>query len=100
MRQVAAPVGGNARIEDVMVAALDHIDRVDLHIAQMRDRRLYRLWSRPERLGYIKPLRGHPDGAGAVRSDGDRTFGHEVILCKVHREHCKNEAACQTYPRA
>ena len=36
--QVGAPVVGDAAIENVMMAALDHVDGVDLHIAEMLDR--------------------------------------------------------------
>ena len=37
--QVGAPIGGDAAIENVVMAALDHVDGVDLHIAEMIDRR-------------------------------------------------------------
>ena len=37
--QIRAPIGGDAGLENVMVAALDDVDRVDLHIAQMLHRR-------------------------------------------------------------
>jgi hypothetical protein len=33
--QVLAPVAGDARPENVVMATLDHIDRIDLHITQM-----------------------------------------------------------------
>ena len=33
--QMLAPVRRDARLEDMVVAALDHVDRVDLHVAQV-----------------------------------------------------------------
>ena len=39
LAQIRAPVGGNAGPQDVVVAALDDVDGVDLHIAEMLDRR-------------------------------------------------------------
>ena len=36
--QVGAGIGRDAAIENVVMAALDHIDGVDLHIAEMLDR--------------------------------------------------------------
>ena len=75
--EVGAAVGGDAVVEDVVVAALDHVDRVDLHVAQMRDRARHRLRPGAERLGDVQPLRIDPEararsgeisaGAGVAR---------------------------------
>ena len=43
LMEMFAPIGGNPRPQDMMVAALDNIDGVDLHIAEMLDRRRRRL---------------------------------------------------------
>ena len=37
LAQMRATVVWNAREEDVVVTALDHVDRVDLHVAQVLD---------------------------------------------------------------
>ena len=39
LAQIRAPVFGNAAPENVMVAALDHVDGVDLHVAEVFDGR-------------------------------------------------------------
>jgi hypothetical protein len=51
--QVGALVSGYARVEDVVVAALDHIDGVDLHVAQVLDRRRRRAGSVAEGRGLV-----------------------------------------------
>ena len=56
-----APVGGNARVEDVVVAALDDVDGVDLHVAEMLDRRARRLRPVAERRRRVEPLGVEPD---------------------------------------
>ena len=38
LAQVGAPVGGNPGPEDVVMAALDHVDGIDLDVAEMRYR--------------------------------------------------------------
>ena len=48
--QVGAGIGGDAAIENVMMAALDHVDGVDLHIAEMVHRGRDRLRPVAERL--------------------------------------------------
>ena len=65
--QVLAPVLGDAREEDVVVAALDDVDGVDLHVAQVLDRRARRLRPVAERRRLVEPLRAEPDAAGALR---------------------------------
>ena len=44
-----------------MMAALDDVDGVDLHIAEMIHRRRHRLRSGAERLAGIEPLGMQPD---------------------------------------
>jgi len=54
----------NAREEDVMVAAFDHMDRVDLDIAEMLHRRRCCRRAVAEGRIAVKPLRPHPDPLG------------------------------------
>ena len=62
--KVLAPIGRDARVEDVVVRALDHIDRIDLHISKMFDRETRRFRSFAEGGGRIEALRLDPDAAG------------------------------------
>ena len=62
--QVLAAILGNAREEDVMVAALDDVDGVDLHVAQVLDRGPRRLSPAAERRRLVEPLRVQPDASG------------------------------------
>ena len=59
--QIATRVGRDARKEYVMMAAFDHIDRIDLHIPQVLDRQLRRLGVIAERCTSIQPLSMEPD---------------------------------------
>ena len=56
LSQMLAPIGGDARPENVMVAALDDIDGVDLHVAQMLHRRARRLRPVTKGRGGVEPL--------------------------------------------
>ena len=80
--QVRAGIGGDAAIENVMVAALDHIDGVDLHIAEMLDCRRDRLRPVAERLGCIEPLGTQPDspGLGLRQGMGFSRAGHRAAM--------------------
>jgi hypothetical protein len=51
-------IGGNAGVEDVVMATLDHVDRVDLHIAEMLYCGARRLRPAAERRWNVEPLRG------------------------------------------
>ena len=62
--KIAAPIVRNTRPEDVMVAAFDHIDGVDLHIAEMLHRGLRRRGSVAKRRRRIEALRAKPDASG------------------------------------
>ena len=50
LAQIGAAIGRDAAIENVVMAALDHVDGVDLHIAEMVHRRRDRLRPGAERL--------------------------------------------------
>jgi hypothetical protein len=79
LAQMLAPVAGDARVEDVMVRALDHVDRVDLHVAQMLDRGARRLRPVAERRRRIEALGAQPDAPGLGIGKGVRFggAGHE-----------------------
>jgi hypothetical protein len=62
--QMLAPVSGNARVEDLVMAAFDHIDGIDLHIAQVLHRGARRLGSVAEWRGFVEPLCAQPDAPG------------------------------------
>ena len=51
LAQIGAPVGGDAGPQDVVMGALDDVDGVDLHIAEMLDRGGGRLRPLAERRG-------------------------------------------------
>jgi hypothetical protein len=70
MRKVGAVIAGNAGEEDVVMAAFDDVDGVDLHIAEVTDRSLGRGRSRTEWLPGIEPLRPEPDRAGIGARQG------------------------------
>ena len=71
LAQIGAPIFGNAGPENVMVAALDHVDGVDLHIAEMVDRGGGGLRPLAERRRRVEPLRAQPDAAGLASWSGD-----------------------------
>ena len=86
--QVIAPVSRNARIENVVMAAFDHIDGVDLHVAQMRNRRARRLRPVAERRGAVEPLGAQPDASGigfGEREGGLGRAGHGRRECTTAR---------------
>ena len=58
-----------------MVAALDHVDGVDLHIAEMPDRCRDGLGAGAERLAFIQPLRPQPDATGLGVGQGQGFCG-------------------------
>ncbi len=59
--QVLAPVIGDPRVKDVVVAALDDMDRVDLHIAEVFHGRGRPLRAGPEGRRFSEPLSVEPD---------------------------------------
>ena len=62
--QMLAPVLGNARVENVVVAPLDHVDGVDLHVAEVLHGRGRRLGAAAERRRCIQPLSAQPEASG------------------------------------
>ena len=70
LMEMFAPVAGNARKENVVVAARDHVDGVDLHIAEMLDRGGRPLRPLAERRGGVEPLRAQPDASGLCLGQG------------------------------
>ena len=75
LAQMLAPVSRNARIQDVVMAAFDHVDGVDLHIAQMLHRRARRRGPVAERRGPVEPLRAQPDAPGVGFRKREGFFG-------------------------
>jgi hypothetical protein len=77
LAQVVAPVFRNARLQDVVMATLDHVDRVDLHVAEMLDRRARGRGTVAERRVLVEPLRPQPDaprvGVGETEGQSGRT---------------------------
>ena len=63
--QMLALIIRDARVENLMVAALDYVDGVDLHVTEMRHGRRRCLGPAAERRSLIEPLRAQPDAAGA-----------------------------------
>ena len=82
LAQVGAGIGRDAAIENVMMAALDDVDGVDLHIAEMVHRRRNRLRSGAERLAGIEPLGMQPDspGFGFGQGTGFGRAGHRAAM--------------------
>ena len=68
--QIGAAVVGNPATENVVVAALDHVDGVDLHIAEMLDRGGRRRRPVAERRRRVEPLGAQPDPAGLGLAQG------------------------------
>ena len=85
LTQMLAPVIRNAGVENLVMAALDHVDGVDLHVAEMRDRGRRRLRARAERRFLIEPLRAEPDAARLSLRKGDRFGRHASDLEKSER---------------
>jgi hypothetical protein len=56
-----APIGGNPAEKDVVVAAFDDVDGIDLHVAEMLDRGECGLWGIPKRGLGVELLGAQPD---------------------------------------
>src|SRR5690606_12027446 len=67
---------------DMVVRALDDVDRVDLHIAQMLDGGAGRLRPGAEGRGRVEPLGVEPDAprAGGLHLDGGSPACHGFLL--------------------
>ena len=72
LAQIRAAVVGNTAEEDVVVAALDDVDGVDLDIAEMGDGIGHRARPGAERGGLIEPLRAQPDAPRVELVQGKR----------------------------
>ena len=82
LAQIGAPVVGNPVPENVVVAALDDVDGVDLHIAEMLDRGRRRLRPLAERRRRVEPLGAQPDpaGLGLGQGTGCNGAGHRAAM--------------------
>ncbi len=82
LREMFAAIGRNPRPEDVVVAAFDDVDRVDLDIAEMSDRGGRRLCTRTEGRRYVEPLRAKPDSPRfrLTQFQDSATSGHGVNI--------------------
>ena len=80
--QVHAPIGRDAAMENVMMAALDHMDGVDLHVAEMIHRRRNGLRPIAKWLARIEPLGVQPDspGLGFGQGTGVGRAGHRAVM--------------------
>ena len=80
--QVGAAVVGNPVPQNMVVAALDHVDGVDLHIAEMFDRGGGGLRPLAERRRYVEPLGAQPDpaGLGLIKGMGGNSAGHRAAM--------------------
>src|SRR6185437_5084570 len=68
-------ISGDAAPQDVMMATLDHMDRVDLEIAEMFDRRARGVGTVAERLCLVEVLRVQPNPTRGALGKGDRRLG-------------------------
>src|SRR5215470_4902170 len=87
LMQMGTLVAGNAREEDVMMAALDHIDRVDLHVTQVLHRRAGGLGTVAEWRFGLKPLRPQPDASGASLGERVGLLGNRAHQHGSHGVH-------------
>ncbi len=80
--QVRAAIIGDAAEENVVVAALDHVDGVDLHIAEMLHRGGSGRRPLAERVRRIEPLGTQPDspGLGLGQGVGFCRAGHRPAM--------------------
>ena len=64
LMQMLTPICGDARVEDMVMAALNDIDGVNLQVAQMRHRCGRSLRAGTEGLGGVQSLGTQPDSTG------------------------------------
>ena len=84
--QMLAPIRRDARVEDVVMAALDDVDGVNLQIAQVRHCCRRGLRAGAEGLGGVQPLGMQPDSArlGGGESDAVAALrSHSVTLTAI-----------------
>ena len=77
LMQMLAPIGRNARVEDVVMAALDDMDGVDLHVAQVRHRCRRGLRARAEGFDGVQALGMQPDSASLGGGELDKRIRQE-----------------------
>ena len=85
--EVAAPVAGDAAPQNVMMAALDDVDGVDLHVAQVRDRRGDGVRTRAEGRGPVEPLGREPQPACLPLGERDGVhwrFNGRIVSGRQH----------------
>ncbi|GGI26269.1 hypothetical protein GCM10010987_38540 [Bradyrhizobium guangdongense] len=80
-----------------MMAALDDVDGVDLHIAEMSGRLRHSLCALPERRARVEPLGAQPDLPGLFRGEwkGFGRAGHCGRQCSGIRARRKKKPRCQ-----
>src|SRR5258708_10305751 len=61
LAQISAAIGGNPVPQNMVVAALDHINSVELHIAEMLDGARSRRWPVAQPRLRVEPLPAQPD---------------------------------------
>ena len=71
LMQMLAPIRRDARVEDVVMAALDYVDGVNLQIAQVRDCCWRGLRAGAEGFGGVQALGMQPDSARLGGSELD-----------------------------
>ena len=93
--QIRRAVSRNAGPQDVVVGALDDVDGVDLHIAEMLDGRARGLGAGAEGGGRIEALRVQPEAAGAGNADFERgdVAGHGHSSDRMRRRLSSAERA-------
>ncbi len=84
------------------MAALDHVDGVDLHIAEMGDRLGNGLRALSERRTHVQPLGMQPDLPGLCRRERKRfrRAGHCGMQCSEIRAKKKPKARKRAYEKA
>src|SRR5271167_3517638 len=70
--QMLAPIPRDARVENVVMAALDDVDGVNLQVAQMRHRCRRGLRAGAEGFVGVQALRMQPDSAGLDGGELDK----------------------------
>ena len=71
LMQMLAPICRDARVEDVVMAALDDVDGVNLQVAQVRDRCRRGLGTGAEGFVGVQALGVQPDSTGLNGSELD-----------------------------
>jgi len=72
LAQMLTATTGNSTPQNMTVATFNDVDRIDLKIAKMFDRRADRVGTAAERLRLIEALRAKPDPPRDALAKGDR----------------------------